>query len=170
MSTPQQSRRFRDRREHIYGFTDEYLVVCPKCCQCGKVRRIDPLSREWFAPRRFICQHCGLTKDWKDGYTERSWRESPQDDYFHFPLWLQAPCCGHTLWAFNERHLGFIRDYVRAALRERRRDLEFGWSNRSLASRLPQWMQLAKNRAGILRVAEKLQAKLKGAESTERST
>jgi hypothetical protein len=78
------------------------------------------------------------------------------------PLWLQAPCCGHVLWAYNARHLQFIRDYVRSGLRERRRSPKTGWSNRRLASRLPQWMVLARNREATLKAIIKLDVKLRG--------
>ena len=164
MSTPLQPQRFRDLRDPIYQFMDEFLVVCPKCSQCGRVRWIDPSTTDSFAPRRFACHHCGTTKHWEERGISWGWRESARDNYFHLPLWLQVPCCGHVLWAFNARHLKFLRDYVGSALRERQRDPKYGWSNGSLASRLPRWMQLAKNRDGILRGIAKLEEKLKNAE------
>jgi hypothetical protein len=164
MSTPAQHQRFRDRGEHIYQFMDEFLVVCPKCSRWAKVQREDPASTDWFAPRRVTCRHCGMTKRSQERGISRSWHGSPEDDYFHLPLWLQSPCCGDVLWAYNARHLRFLRDYVSSDLRERRRNPKLGWGNGSLASRLPRWMQLAKNRGGILKVIEKLEEKLMGTE------
>jgi hypothetical protein len=81
------------------------------------------------------------------------------DWYFHLPLWLQIPCCGETLWAYNPAHLAYIEDYVQATLRERQKD-QHGWSNRSLRSRLPKWMQGAKNRTVVLECVEKLKQKV----------
>lgn len=71
------------------------------------------------------------------------------------PLWLQMPCNGHTLWAYNLKHLSFIEAYVTATDRRRSKD-EYGWSNRSLASRLPQWIRSSKNRDAILKAIQSL--------------
>ena len=79
----------------------------------------------------------------------RYFGEPAVDDYFHLPLWIQSPCCGHTLWAYNWRHLEFIESFVKAALRDRRQD-SFGWSKRSMVTRLPRWMKAATNREQIL--------------------
>jgi hypothetical protein len=83
----------------------------------------------------------------------------PVDWYFHLPLWLQTPCCGETLWAYNARHLDFLEDFVRAALRERTRG-EHGWRNQALRTRLPKWMLAAKNRPDVLRCLGHLRDKL----------
>lgn len=77
-------------------------------------------------------------------------KDNPVDSYFHFPLWLQARCGRHILWAYNLRHLEYIEAFVQASLRERGHREEHGWSNRSLFSRLPQWLKAAKNREKIL--------------------
>lgn len=159
MKPPRPDQRFRDRREHLCDFAEEYLVVCPRCHGCGTVRNTDPSRTECFAPRRFICRNCGLSKEWA-GTTIGRHGPEPQDDYFNLPLWLQVSCCGETLWAHNARHLQFIRDYVGATIRERQRDTTHGWNNGGLASRLPRWMQLAKNRPDILKAIAKLELKL----------
>jgi hypothetical protein len=148
--------RFRDDSDTIYSFQDEFLVQCPSCNSCAVVRRIDPENTDWFAPRRFSCKACGCSKDWSRREIARPWYSEPVDDYFHYPLWLQIPCCGETLWAYNQRHLDFIEAFVRAELRERKPDEQYGWSNRSLFSRLPKWMQSRKNREAILKAIAKL--------------
>jgi hypothetical protein len=84
---------------------------------------------------------------------------APVDWYFHLPLWLQTPCCGETLWAYNAAHLAFLEDYVRATLREHARG-PHGWRNQALANRLPKWMAEAKNRAEVLKGLEQLRQKL----------
>jgi hypothetical protein len=66
---------------------------------------------------------------------------------------LQTPCCGEALWAYYD-------DFVRARLRERQRDPKYGWSNRSVASRLPQWMKAGKNREVVLKGLGRLRAQL----------
>jgi hypothetical protein len=82
------------------------------------------------------------------------------DAYFHYPLWLQAPCCGHQLWAYNLRHLDAIEAFVRAQHRERRPDPAYGWGNASLFSRLPRWMQSRKHRDAILQAIAKMRRSL----------
>jgi len=84
---------------------------------------------------------------------------APVDWYFHIPLWLQTPCCGEVLWAYNEEHLAFLEAFVMAKQRTSVRG-EHGWSNQSLMNRLPLWMKQAKNRDEILRCLDKLKQKL----------
>ncbi len=83
-----------------------------------------------------------------------------QDPYFYQPLWLSTTCCGELLWAYNERHLYFIERFVGATLREHRRRPESGWSNNSLANRLPGWLKAAGHRDEVLKACAKLRAKL----------
>lgn len=152
--------RFRDDGDTIYSFQDEFLVQCPNCNSCATVRRIDPENTDWFAPRRFSCKACGSSKDWSGREIARPWYGEPVDDYFHYPLWLHIPCCSETLWAYNQRHLDFIEAFVRAELRERKPDEQYGWSNRSLFSQLPKWMQSRKNREAILKAIAQLRESL----------
>jgi hypothetical protein len=79
-----------------------------------------------------------------------------RDGYFGLQLWLQAPCCGHVLWAYNRRHLSLIEQYVAALLREHHRRPDFGWHNNSLVNRLPEWMIVAKHRQAVLHAIRKL--------------
>jgi hypothetical protein len=155
-----QQNKFKDEREHIYQFMDEFIVKCPSCHSRAYIKRIDPENHDWFAPRRFICS-CGKTSDWHKREISRPWGCEPLDDYFNYPLWLQISCCGETLWAYNKKHLEFIKEYVQAELRERSKDEDSGWSNQSLASRLPKWIKSKKNRKNILKAIGKLENKLK---------
>ncbi len=153
--------RFYDNRETIYAFLDEILVVCPQCHKCAFNIRLESSNRNLFAPRRLVCRHCGLTKEWADNAITSLWRNDPPlDDYFHVPLWLSIPCTNNILWAYNQRHLEFIESFVTATLRERRRDPKYGWANTSLASSLPKWIVTAKNRAAVLKAIAQLKTRL----------
>ena len=153
--------RFQDTGETIYSFMDKFLVICPKCHGCAQILLIDSFNKDWLAPRRLSCMGCGLTKDWHKKKIERLRRGLDiVDDYFYLPLWLQIPCNGEILWAYNERHLEFIEGYVSAKQRQRRQSEKYGWMNASMFSRLPQWMKSAKNRDMILHSIKKLQEKL----------
>ena len=82
------------------------------------------------------------------------------DAYFHLPLWLQWPCGKHTVWAYNRRHLQFLRDYVGATDRRRAIGTTADARNGLLASRLPRWMKLAANRAPVSAALDKLMQKM----------
>ena len=168
------SEKFKDDGEQIYAFGEEFLVKCPKCASLAKVLLKDKNSDSDYpllSSRKIVCSRCGLTKIW-NGKHIIGVRTSPLDKqipprmlvvggsfdwYFQESLWLQIECCGETLWAYNEKHLEFIENYVMAKLRARTPN-----TNKSLASRLPQWMKSAKNRDEILRAIEKLKEKLNG--------
>lgn len=78
----------------------------------------------------------------------------PRDPVSGLDLWLQTPCCGHLLWAWNIEHVLWMQKYVQARLRTRR--WIGGWSNNSLQSRLPRWITSAKNREAVLKGLDKL--------------
>jgi hypothetical protein len=136
-----------------YAPVDVYARV--RCSGCGRwleaTRRMHPRRRH---ARRLPlrCSGCGATTD----APAMPWRfllRMPHDPFFGLPLWLQASCCGETLWAVDEGHLATLRHYVAAKLRERTPNV-----NASLPSRLPTWMKLARNRDEILACIDRLSA------------
>jgi hypothetical protein len=152
--------RFRDPHTTIYNYMDEYLVVCPRCAACAQVILRDAQQTGLLAPRRFICTHCGRTKDWQ-GRT--LCLGTACDSYFGLPLWLQITVDDNLLWAYNLRHLHLIAAYVQATLRERRADAASGWQNTSLINRLPGWIKQAKHRRRVLKAVRQLNEKLDSA-------
>lgn len=139
-----------DRRITLADLSDEFLVRCPTCFGWAVVRP-QPNPPEPIAGRRvrLTCGHCGSSRE-----RSQDWQciNGAIDPYFQLPLWLQRPCCGHVLWAYNRSHLDFLAAYVAAKLRG-------GWGltpspaaprNRTLASRLPRWLQSAHHREDIL--------------------
>ncbi len=144
----------------ILDFGHEFLVECPRCAQRALVLDRGPAADPRIA---LTCTHCGLARPWTADTsgvattTDLSRYVQGQvtvgaavDWYFHLRLWLRAPCCGRTLWAYNTKHLDFLEAYVAARLREHARG-EHGWSNQSLRNRLPGWIKAAGNRAEILK-------------------
>jgi hypothetical protein len=129
-----------------------------RCGGCGQ--RIERRPRRLARPpakgiAMVTCGRCGYQ-------TERPVRWWPipaeaRDPLFGLPLWLQAPCRGHTLWAFGERHLAFLEQWVGATLRHRQPH-----RNGSLASRLPRWMTEASARDDVLECLGRLRALLPG--------
>lgn len=169
---------FTDGGQTLEDFAEPIYVRCPVCQKCAHIRRIPSDEQEivadisrrsdsWrsrgnikamlrfrrsFSPRKVSCLHCGYTRTWKGNARGRS---GPHDWYFGLPLWLQTPCCGDILWAFNEEHLRFLESYVTATQRTKF-DAKGQRRNGTMASRLPFWMKSAKNRdevvKGILRL------------------
>ena len=76
---------------------------------------------------------------------------APVDPYFRLPVWLQRRFRDELLWAYNRRHLLFLRDYVAADLRQRQPRRKG-----SLASCLPQWLKSGADREAILEAIEAL--------------
>lgn len=163
---------FTDSGQTLVDFAECIYVRCPNCHKCAQVRRI-PADEEMiladdsgrfgsrsfrrsFSPRKVSCLHCSYTRIWKgkahDGLAQQDW-------YFGLPLWLQTPCCGKILWAFNEEHLSFLERYVTANQR-----LKFSAAGRirngTMASRLPTWIKRAKNRDEVVKGITKLKGLL----------
>lgn len=78
----------------------------------------------------------------------------PADPHFGLPLRLVESTRAGLLWAYNAEHLQALHEYAGATLREGR------GHHRSMFSRLPQWMKLARNRALLQRAVERLQRRL----------
>lgn len=148
--------RFTDDGTSIWQFVDEILVKCPQCEGRAVVRKQDPELADFFAPRRVSCGGCGFSQDIVKRGIIHTW--TAVDDFFGFPLWLQAPCCGHVLWAYNLQHLQFLQDFVQAKIRERRIPglVRSGRVNSTLASRFPRWIKDAGNREQILKAIERI--------------
>ncbi|WP_201377334.1 hypothetical protein [Ktedonobacter sp. SOSP1-52] len=154
---------FTDSGQTLEDFAETIDVCCPKCHKRAQVRRIsldeemllvDDTSRDgsWhlrrsFSPRKISCLHCSYTRIWEG---KARGARGQYDWYFGLPLWLQTPCCGEILWAFNEEHLSFLERYITAKQR-----LKFSAEgqirNATMASRLPSWIKSAKNRDEVLK-------------------
>ncbi len=110
---------------------------------------------------KFTRTHCGASQVHSSRSKVRPRPDVPADVWFGHEQLLHVPCCGHTLVAFNERHLDSLESFFRAKLRERRRDPKDGWRNKFLASRPPKWLQSAKNRDAVLRGVGELRWRLR---------
>ena len=150
--------RHQDDGTSIHDFTGQFMVRCPRCNSCADVIRIDADAgvHPWRA--RFCCPECGSTRDGTlGGWSDRE----PVDWIFGYDLWLQTPCCGQTLWAYNYSHLAFIASYVGADHRiglSKTEAIEKGIRNSTLASSLPEWIIKAKNRTNVLKAINRLRA------------
>lgn len=124
--------------------------VKSRCSRCGRrvlaqreVRRDRPV-----VPVR--CPGCGVVTRHRATWVHENGGTAPQCR--GLDLWLQTPCLGRVLWAFDETHLDFLERYVAAGLREEEP------INCSLASRLPRWIKTAKHRDAVTRALSRLRA------------
>lgn len=141
--------RFRDPGVAVDDFLSPVLVHCPRC---GGAARVD--CDHEVREAKATCPACGFSRVAEQASYAIG---APADPYFGYELWLQAPCCGHTLWARNREHLEFLRTHVGAKLRERPHPEGASQvRNRRMASRLPRWMTRAQNRERVLACLERL--------------
>jgi hypothetical protein len=158
---------FSSKGELLEDFMDEILVLCPECQNKAHIvlqDRSRPYSASrYMENRNFDCTSCGVSKKWELGKAKNKAvkLDGTKDPFFGFALFLQAPCKGEVLWVYNLRHLEYLKNYIGATQRKRVKvsdDIDgSSWRNASIASRLPQWMQLAKNRPEILSAIKKIE-------------
>ena len=141
--------RFKSKRLSIYNFYNRIIIHCPKCQKKAFIEKVDKKSNNLFSMEILYCNYCGYNKKGTLIFDNKS-----------FNLWLKTECDGKELWAFNEEHLKYLKEYVQAKLRERKKDEKLGWSNKSLESRLPNWIRSTKNREKVLKGIEKLEKML----------
>jgi len=144
-----------DASDAFYKSGQVFMVRCPRCDGRAEYRVIPSIE----APHdrqgpRLVCTSCSLTRQADSPF----WRycKDGRDPYFGLPLWLQTNCRGKVLWAYGPQHVAHVESYIGAEIRERRRHPKWGWSNKSMESRLPRWMVLAKNRDPVLKALNTL--------------
>lgn len=155
----QSQTRHIDTGRELWNFIDEILVECPKCQSCTRILPVGTDS-SLFSDRRLACLACGYVQSWSGTEIGVHLRHGKMTDpYLGQVLWLQASVGDNLLWALNHRHLNELEALVAATLRQRRQDEATGWSNRSMASRLPQWLLSAGNRSRVVKAIRNLREK-----------
>ncbi|HHA2763204.1 TPA: hypothetical protein ACOEQU_001546 [Stenotrophomonas maltophilia] len=134
-----------------------YMLGRQPCGFCGHqwlhVRRRVPAGVPASASFAARCAQCDRSTD--VSVSVRPLRDAePADPHFGLPLCLVEPTRAGLLWAYNAEHLQALHEYASATLRESR------GHHRSMFSRLPQWMKLARNRVLLQRAVERLQRRL----------
>ena len=137
----------RDRTDRtwqgpVITFGRRRCIDCGRFLSAARRQRMRPPVKQTVL---LACGGCGATTSVDLSSLELA-APNPVDPWFGLPLWLQMPCSGKVLWAYNQRHLEFLRRYVTAQLREREPNF-----NRAIVSRLPKWLKAARNREEILK-------------------
>lgn len=152
-------KRHRDNFIRTEAFNQPTLVVCPKCDGKAVISVEELKEYNCFSTRLLVCSNCAYRDQWQGISFSNMPSYKGKDSYFQLPYWLMVSCGKEFLFAYNEKHLDFLESYVSSTLRERIRDSELGWSNRSAVSRLPRWVKSKKNRAFVLKGIKKLRNK-----------
>jgi hypothetical protein len=138
-------------------FMNELLVGCPRCQKLAHLRSdMSPELESQAGGHRLTCTHCGLVRDQLSIHPYDIGAEIRGSG---LKLWLVHACCGEQLWAMNEKHLNFLINWIGQSQRPRQRN-ESGYVNRSLESRLPQWMLQAHHRKEVLACCDSLKKRL----------
>lgn len=111
----------------------------------------DPLPTQVATP----CPQCSETRLVNVSLSRRLPVDRCCDPHFGLPLRLAINTRHGVVWAYNPRHLHELLAYISAKIRVR----QFT-SNRSMFSRLPRWMKLAKHREEIIKALEAMRAKI----------
>ena len=156
---------FTDPGTVLVELADEVLVVCPACSGRASIKVWPPrdpvadagdarLIGVMFRPRRLVCSVCSRHEDWAGSSVSVG---DDADPWFRYPLWLRTSVRGHTLWAWNERHVDLVADVVAARQRKRPRTIS---RSTTLVNELPKWMKSRDSRdavlAGISRLRDRL--------------
>ena len=148
-----------EEKGHWYGAAT--AVVQVKCRECHA-----PIFKkaEWDGRWEKLMAHCEKCGDdcyYDAAISKQYWRDGKiTDTVFGLPLWLQEDFRGEIFWAFNYSHLEALRAYIGAKLRERGiLPINTQSKNRSMVSRLPDYIKKAKNRDALLKLIDGLIAK-----------
>lgn len=141
-----------DKFHFFEDFGNHQFVICPNCGCCAL-----------FLNGEFLCGSCGKKESQKEelpNYKNPSslltYIYSPKRSGHNYKLWLQMDFQGEDLWAVNELHLKFLRDFVTEKLRPSGQERGKYW-NSSLESRLPKWIKSSKKRDKIIQAIQKLE-------------
>ena len=166
----------RSQRIHPYAafretVGDPVQVVCPRCGDRGRVYPLRFARNVYETGGLYLCDSCELAITGFDPVATflQDDDRAPLDAVFRLPLWMQTPCCGHLLWAFNLRHLQLLIEAVGQPLAEGvpgsgvSAVAEFGRAacqtmELMRLTGLPAWVRAAEHRAAVIVSLNRLKA------------
>lgn len=141
------STRFSDKNFRLADFYDEVWVICPEC----ERKALAHANREE-KTARLSCTHCGYSRDVSTRFGKSGSITMAAHGYFDVKLWLSTRFRNNMVWAYNDKHLAYLKAYVAASLREHKDRTGF-----TLLEKLPRFYHEARNREALLKVLEKLE-------------
>jgi len=140
--------RFKDSNLRPDAFSDETLVVCPKCNGKATVKSCKEAQKA-----ELYCSSCHYIAN-RDIADVDNTHSKCTDYWFNCELFLQSSFKNELFWAHNYKHLSYIKQYIEAELRERNNREFF-----TLVEKLPKFIKSAKNRTKLLKLITKLENK-----------
>jgi predicted RNA-binding Zn-ribbon protein involved in translation (DUF1610 family) len=129
------------------------------CSHCSAELKVDMKNvnekKDSIAVR---CPNCGETENYEPRNVSQEWyfKDTGQlsERYFGLPVWLTANFRGNDFFAFNYKHLEYLKQYISADLRERNNRTHW-----TMVEKLPSWITSGKNRDKILKLISDLERK-----------
>ena len=132
---------------------------CPHCATCGyrllEIGLKAKASSNLPKTKLVSCPSCKQENNIDIQWNIYHHSNAATDPIFGCALWLQIPCCGNILWAYNEKHVSDLKSFIGSSLRDGRNRCKW-----SMVTRLPRWMIVAKNRDAVMKCIEKLETKI----------
>lgn len=136
------------------------VEINTKCtiCKQGKYKYLQQYARKSLIPRQIAvsCNFCLRENKFDDSvYILRkvSYSKVGFDPYYSYSLFLNIAVRQGQICAYNPTHLGILKSFIQAGLRERK----LPNYNRSYFSRLPAWVKSSRNRKEILKAILRLE-------------
>lgn len=146
--------------KELWDFRTHITIHCPNC---NKKTLLFNEANVGFLNGRISCSSCGFLKELNENssYLICTLQGTPigsktviaNPKGIKLSLWYSANFRGNSFWAYNESHLQFLYDFIRAKHRTRS---QTDFKNRSIGSRLPKWMTSSANREGIKKLIESM--------------
>jgi len=142
---------FAKRIEERRLYSSSYGIASKRCSFCGRniSKHLDKFRENPIVD--IVCHGCKTKNsaevNWYIGGAEGT------DSIFGCKFLLYDEIKGESFWAFNEKHLDYLEDYVSSDLRERIPN-----RNSSIPSRIPKWVKNAKNRDTVLKCIQRLRS------------
>ena len=115
-------------QKFVYDFIKlEILVACPNCSKQAVVKPGNfSFSSVEQSDVKVICSNCGYNKKLIEKPDSILYSSNNKvitgrhyviggaiDPFFYLPLWLKTHFEEHTLWAYNLKHLDFLRGHTK---------------------------------------------------------
>lgn len=145
--------RFHDKQFVLSDFQKSVAVICPGCNR----KALATVDYD-VGIAHLICSYCGYNKQTSTEiivFGMKARKTAHAAAYFNATLWFAAPFKNEIFFAYNDAHLDYLEQYIGAKLREHKDRSHF-----TLLEKLPKFYHEAKNRNALLKVIQKLRAKV----------
>ena len=127
------------------------LSIKTFCNNCGEKIKFSQIVNERKDYINIRCNACNASHKFEPKISEYNSFYVIIEKY---GLWYTENFRGNHFWAYNDDHLKYIENYIKAGLRQRHNRLGV-----TLVERLPKFVKSAKNRNDLIKLIEKMRKK-----------